>query len=76
MHPYRTRIKARKANKRKADWNELWKRLRATYEYAGKDRQVAVLDNYSRNKETICRKLGVVCHADVRRIYTEIKSTT
>jgi len=73
MDPYRAR---RKSKKRKSNWGELWKQLRFTYQEAGMDRQVAVLDNYAKNKESICRKLGVICSSDISRIHAKIKSTS
>lgn len=35
---------------------------------------VAVLDNFKDRKETICRRLNVVCDADVNRISEELKA--
>lgn len=51
----------------------LWRRLRTAYLSAGKNRKVAVLDNHENRKELICRKLGVVCDADVNRISASLK---
>jgi hypothetical protein len=52
----------------------LWKRLRTVYSSSGKNRNVAVLDNHEDRKEFICRRLGVVCDADINRISASLKS--
>jgi hypothetical protein len=71
-NPHRTSIKP--VRSKKMDFNKLWKRLRTVYETAGKVRNVAVLDNFQHDKESICRRLNVVCDADVNRIADELKS--
>jgi hypothetical protein len=76
MDPYRKGPKRRRRRLQRPDWNDLWQRLRRVYQNAGEDRQVAVLDNYSKSKEIICRKFGVVSIQDVNRIYAKIKSTS
>jgi hypothetical protein len=38
------------------------------YTVTGQERKKAVLVNHSDKKEMICRKLGVVCEADIDRI--------
>lgn len=57
---------------KKPDFQSLWTRLRAAYESAGRGRDVAVLDNFQNRKEMICRKLGVVCAADVDRVSARV----
>ncbi len=74
MNPHKRKLKKRK-NIKRPNWGELWQFLRKAYVDTGEDRQVAVLDNYSKDKEAICRKLGVVNGADVTRIYSKIKSS-
>lgn len=75
MNPYRKRTRGRRQRLRRPDWNDLWQRLRRVYQNAGKNRQVAVLDNYIRSKEVICRKFGVISIQDVNRIHAKIRST-
>jgi len=61
--------------KRKAapDFRALWARLRTVYHSSGMVRKVAVLDNHKDKKETICKKLGVVCGADIDRISASLR---
>jgi hypothetical protein len=64
---------AAKIKRTKPNWRDLWNRLRTAFAIAGRKRDVAVLDNYGNRKEHICRRLNVVCPADVVRIGAELK---
>jgi hypothetical protein len=57
---------------KQANWNKLWSNLSDIYSVAGMQRQKAILDNHIDQKEKICRKLGVVCEADIVRISNKI----
>jgi len=70
-HPYRS---AKRLPGARTDFRTLWSRLRAAYSLAGRTRMVAVLDNFKDRKETICRRLNVVCDADVNRISESLKA--
>ena len=61
---------------KQVNWNKLWSGLSEIYEVAGMKRKKAVLDNYIDQKEVICRKLGVVCEADIVRISRKILPTS
>lgn len=60
---------------RKSDWNALFESLRSVYRKADQQRMVAALDNHKENREAICRKLGVVCEADVSRIASSLRKS-
>jgi hypothetical protein len=60
---------------KQVNWNKLWSNLSDIYSAAGMQRQKAVLDNHIDQKEKICRKLGVVCEADIVRISNKISPT-
>ena len=61
-------VAARHRLKKTPNWQSLFGQLRILYKSYGMDRKAAVLDNHDGNKEAICRKLGVICEADIRRI--------
>lgn len=44
------------------------------YSEFSEDRKISVLDNFSKNKSYICKKLGVICDADVNRVATRLKN--
>ena len=67
---------AAKIKRKTPNWRDLWNRLRTTFAIAGRERDVAVLNNYGNRKEHICRRLNVVCPADVIRIGAELKKRT
>ena len=56
-----------------SNWNELYNCLKNVYSQFGQIRKVAVLDNFKSRKEKICRKFGVICHADISRISKDLK---
>lgn len=56
----------------KSNWNSLWERLRDLYYIAEKPRYAAVLENFRNSKEHICRKMGVVSHADIARVAAKL----
>lgn len=56
------------------DWEKLHRMLMTVYSMHGLERRAAVLKNFDRRKETICRRLGVVCQADVSRIASTLKA--
>jgi len=68
---------SRDATQRKArpDWPGLHAKLRVVYSVGSLPRMVAALDNFRDRKESICRRLGVICEADVSRISAGIKKT-
>jgi hypothetical protein len=57
----------------KSSWNELWKKLRELYYIAEKPRHAAVLENFRNNKESICRRMGVISDADVVRVTSKLR---
>lgn len=60
---------------RTPNWGHLYERLAAAYRAAGDDRTLAAMENFRDRKETICRKLGVVCDADVVRISAGLRKS-
>jgi hypothetical protein len=66
---------AQKIRQPKVDWAALWSQLRHVYVVYGKDRHVAVLDNFKDSKEIICRRLGVVKSMDVVRVSNKLESS-
>jgi len=50
------------------DFQALWRMLVGVAEDAKNDRVKAILTNHSGKQEYICRKLGVICAADVARL--------
>ncbi len=55
----------------KADFKGLWTQLVVAADEAEDPRLKAVLMNHEDGRERICRRLGVVTDADVRRIVSE-----
>ena len=75
MTPYRTpphKTKKLPAAAR-PNFQVLWRLLVGAAEKAGNERYKAILTNHSNQQEYICRKLGVVCAADVERIAKQLK---
>jgi len=56
------------------NFGALWTRLVHSAASAGDDRLKAALLNHEGRKEHICRRLGVICLADVDRIEAMVKS--
>jgi len=57
----------------RSNWNELWKRLRDIYYVAEKPRHAAVLENFKNNKESICRRMGIISDADIVRVVAKLR---
>ena len=74
MDPHRARVRTKRLKGPKPDWGRLWADLRSIYVTAGRNRDVAVLDNFSNRKEKILRKLNVVCRGDILRISKSLRS--
>ncbi len=64
----------KKQEKRPPNWSKLYDQLRSVLAESGNARKLAALDNHSDRKETFCRKMGVVCSADVGRIERKLKA--
>lgn len=58
---------------RPPNWGTLHGQLRTLYKAAGLTRKVAVLDNHVDRKEAICRRLGVICPADLTRLESDLR---
>jgi len=72
MHnPYR---QPSKIGKHVSNWNDLWKKLRELYQITERPRNIAVLDNFKDEKESICRKMGVVSPTDIVRMAEKLKA--
>jgi len=69
------RTRKNKLPKKIPNWNQLFSKLEMVYKLNGKTRDVSVLNNFRNHKENICRKLGVICDADVTRISSKLKKT-
>jgi hypothetical protein len=52
----------------KPNFKNLWTQAMAMANGLGDTKTVAVLANHKENPERICRKLGIVCPADIERI--------
>ena len=75
MKPYQTpphKLKKLPAAAR-PNFQVLWRLLVGAAEKAGNDRYKAILTNHANRQEYICRKLGVVCAADVERITKKLQ---
>ena len=70
--PYRLQVSRAPAKKQKINWDALWSSAKAAFEAADMPRQKAILDNFSHQKEKICRTLNIVSFADVTRIQRRI----
>jgi hypothetical protein len=57
---------------RATNWAKMVSMLHAIYSAAGMYRHKAVLHAYGDRHETVCRKLNVVCEADLSRIATKL----
>ena len=63
-------------NKSKTDWDHLWSNAKTMLSAAGMDRQKAVFDNFSSQKEEICRTMGIISMADVSRIQRRMEAAS
>jgi hypothetical protein len=73
--PYRTpphKLKKHPASHR-PNFAILWRLLLGVAEKAGHEKYKALLNNHAEKQEYICRKLGVVCSADVERISKKLQ---
>jgi hypothetical protein len=70
MLPYR--VPPPKSNRAlqaaRPNFQVLWNLLVGVADKVGNDRFKAILSNHANRQEYICRKLGVICQADVDRI--------
>ncbi len=62
-----------KGKVRQPNWGKLHSSLSDVYSRAGATRMKAVLESHSERKEIICRRLGVICDADVSRVASSLK---
>jgi hypothetical protein len=75
MTPYRTpphKVKKTPTTVR-PNFQALWRLLVGAAEKAGNTRYKAILTNHADRQEYICRKLGVVCSADIERITKKLQ---
>ncbi len=57
-----------------SDFRNLWVKLIAAANKTGDHRFKAVLLNHESRPEYICKKLNVICEADVNRVLSTMKS--
>lgn len=57
-----------------SDFRNLWVKLMVAADKRGDHRFKAVLLNHEDRPEYICKKLNVICEADVSRILSTMKS--
>ena len=75
LAPYHTpphKIKKQPAGPR-PNFQILWRMLVTAAEKVGNEKYKALLNNHSDKQEYICRKLGVICSADVERISKKLQ---
>jgi hypothetical protein len=65
-----------KVSKVKPNFKNLWTQAMQMAKGLNDTRTVSVLANHKENPERICRKLGIVCQADIVRMKTLAESKT
>jgi hypothetical protein len=61
-------------NQSKPNFKTLWTQAMTTAKDTGDSRVISVLENHKENPERICRKLGIICNADILRLKKTIES--
>jgi hypothetical protein len=78
MRPYRMPVRApnRVLQAARPNFQVLWNLLVGVAEKTGNARFKAILANHANRQEYICRRLGVICQADVDRYAKKFQRPT